>query len=108
MTRMPTPQNDVRYAPPRFGNGMGTTGLVIGVAGLLLVWVPGLGILLGPLGLTFSAVGYGNVRRGTATNRGVSIAGLILGIVNPIASVAFVVILMRVLCGDSTESICVF
>ena len=74
MTRMPTPQNDVRYAPPRFGNGMGTTGLVIGVAGLLLVWVPGLGIFSAPR-ITFSAVGYGNVRRGTATNRRVSIAG---------------------------------
>ena len=77
MNRMPTPQNDIRYAPPRFANGMGTTGLVIGVAGLLLVWVPGLG--LRPLALVFSAVGYGNVRRGTATNRRVSITGLILG-----------------------------
>ncbi|MFF0742653.1 DUF4190 domain-containing protein [Streptomyces sp. NPDC004111] len=68
--------------PPR--NGMGVTALVLGLVstllGLLVVlfwatWLPGL------LALVFGLVALGQVRRGTATNKGAAVAGAVLGAV---------------------------
>ncbi|MFJ6701002.1 DUF4190 domain-containing protein [Streptomyces sp. NPDC091272] len=77
--------------PPQApSNGMGTAALVLGIIGVLLgtvaflfwaSWLPAL------LALIFGIVGLGQVRQGTATNRGVAFSGLILGVVGVLFAV---------------------
>jgi hypothetical protein len=63
-------------------NGVGTTALVIGVVGLVLVvlllFAP-LGALLGLVAVVLGIVGLIRVNRGDADNRGQAVAGLITG-----------------------------
>ena len=61
-------------------NGMGTTGLVTGIIGACLAWAPVLGFILGILGVVFGSIGWYHANQGKATNKGMSIAGLILGV----------------------------
>ncbi|MFD7549685.1 DUF4190 domain-containing protein [Streptomyces sp. NPDC059816] len=74
--------------PPR--NGMGIAALVLGVVGVLLglvviffwmSWLPAL------LALVFGCIGLSHVRKGVATNRGMALAGVILGVVGLLVSV---------------------
>ncbi|MGW1159649.1 DUF4190 domain-containing protein [Streptomyces sp. NPDC002519] len=73
------------YAPSaQPSNGMGTTGLVLGIIGLVcsltfFLWF--FGIILGILAIIFGAVGRGKAKRGEATNKGAATAGLVCGIV---------------------------
>lgn len=69
------------YQPPR--NGMGITALVLGIVGVLLgllvflfwaSWLPAL------LAVVFGIIGLGNVRNGAATNKGMAMTGMILGL----------------------------
>jgi hypothetical protein len=66
------------YLPP--SNGMGVTGLVTGIIGACLAWVPILGFILGVLGIVFGGIGVYYANQGRATNKGAAIAGLVLGI----------------------------
>ncbi|MGH3855194.1 MAG: DUF4190 domain-containing protein [Pseudonocardiaceae bacterium] len=59
---------------------MGVTGLVTGIVGACLAWVPVLGFILGILGVVFGSIGWYYANQGHATNRGMSIAGLVLGV----------------------------
>jgi hypothetical protein len=63
-------------------NGMGTTALVLGVVGLVLVllllFAP-LGAFLGLLAVLFGIVGLIRVNRGEADNRGQAVGGLVTG-----------------------------
>ncbi|MGH3571638.1 MAG: hypothetical protein ACRDUW_07395 [Pseudonocardiaceae bacterium] len=74
---MTAPSSNVGVAP---SNGMGVTGLVTGIIGATLAWVPVLGFILGILGVVFGSIGWYYANQGSATNKGTSIAGLILGI----------------------------
>ena len=73
------------YAMPlQPSNGMGTTGLVLGIIGVVcsltfFLWF--FGVILGILGIIFGAVGRGKANRGEATNKGAATAGLVCGIV---------------------------
>jgi hypothetical protein len=69
----PAPAPDVRPA-----NGLGTASLVLGIAGITLCWVI-VGGLAGIPALVLGIVGRARVRRGRATNRGVTTAGITLG-----------------------------
>ncbi|MFJ7903920.1 DUF4190 domain-containing protein [Streptomyces sp. NPDC096198] len=65
-------------------NGMGTTGLVLGIIGVvcsLTIFLWFFGVLLGVLAIIFGAVGRGKAKRGEATNKGAATAGLVCGIV---------------------------
>lgn len=62
-------------------NGMGTTGMILGIVGASLSLVPVLGFILGILATTFGAIGLVKANKGEATNRGQSIAGLSLGVI---------------------------
>jgi hypothetical protein len=62
-------------------NGLGTAGLVLGIVGAALSLVPVLGFILGVLATTFGGIGVAKANRGEATNRGMAIAGLVLGII---------------------------
>jgi heme/copper-type cytochrome/quinol oxidase subunit 2 len=64
-------------------NGLGTTGFVLGLVGLVLSPIPIVGLVAWPLvvlGVVFSAIGIARTRSGKATNKGLSIAGLVLSI----------------------------
>ncbi|MFE1249883.1 DUF4190 domain-containing protein [Streptomyces sp. NPDC058735] len=77
--------------PPGYGmppaqpsNGMGTTGLVLGIIGVVcsvtfLLWF--FGVILGILAIIFGAIGRGKATRGEATNKGAATAGLVCGII---------------------------
>lgn len=70
--------------PPQPSNGMGTTGLVLGIIGVVcsltfFLWF--FGVILGILGIIFGAIGRGKANRGEATNKGAATAGLVCGIV---------------------------
>jgi uncharacterized membrane protein len=63
---------------------MGTTGLVLGIIGVVcsltfFLWF--FGVILGILGIIFGAIGRGKASRGEATNKGAATAGLVCGIV---------------------------
>jgi hypothetical protein len=65
-------------------NGMGTTGLVLGIIGVVfsltfVLWF--FGVILGILAIIFGAIGRGRAGRGEATNKGAATAGLVCGIV---------------------------
>ncbi|MEV7287463.1 DUF4190 domain-containing protein [Streptomyces sp. NPDC093252] len=65
-------------------NGLGTTGLVLGIIGVVcsltfFLWF--FGVILGILAIIFGAIGRGKANRGEATNKGAATAGLVCGIV---------------------------
>ena len=60
-------------------NGMGITALVLGIVGLLLSWVPFVWIT-SILAIIFGALGAKRASRGEATNRGMALWGMWLGI----------------------------
>ncbi|TJZ57370.1 DUF4190 domain-containing protein [Streptomyces piniterrae] len=80
--RAPYPMAPMGVVQPR--NGMGVTALVLGIVGVVLgllvivfwiSWLPAL------LAVIFGVVGLSQVRKGLATNRGMALAGVILGVV---------------------------
>lgn len=64
-------------------NGMGTAAFVVGLIGLLIAIIPFLGIAAFPLAvlaIVFGMIGAFRADRGEANNRGMAMAGLVLGI----------------------------
>jgi hypothetical protein len=83
-----------RAAPPR--NGLGTAGFVLGLVGLVFSPIPFVGVVAWPLvvlGLVLSAVGVARVRAGKATNKGLSIAGVVVSVLGLVVSILWVVVL---------------
>lgn len=62
-------------------NGLGTAGMVLGIVGAVICLVPVVGFLLGLLATIFGGIGLTKANRGEATNKGMAIAGLVLGII---------------------------
>jgi hypothetical protein len=86
----PAPQ----AAPPR--NGLGTAGFVLGLVGLVFSPIPFVGVVAWPLvvlGLILSAVGVARVRAGKATNKGLSIAGIVVSALGLVVSILWVVVI---------------
>ncbi|MFB9736233.1 hypothetical protein ACFQE4_23520 [Streptomyces thermocoprophilus] len=77
-------------------NGMGTTGLVIGIvsAGIFCLWP--LSIILGILAVIFGAVGRSRANQGVATNGGQALAGMICGAAGLVLGVGILVLLITV------------
>ncbi|MET9969322.1 DUF4190 domain-containing protein [Streptomyces sp. NPDC006356] len=78
------PQTPGYAMPMQPSNGMGTTGLVLGIIGVVcsltfFLWF--FGVILGILGIIFGAIGRSKANRGEATNKGAATAGLVCGIV---------------------------
>jgi hypothetical protein len=69
------------------GNGLAVAGLVCGLVGLLLF-----NYILGPLAIIFGGVGLSRANRG-AGHRGMSLAAIVLGIVDLLVWVVLVVAL---------------
>ncbi|PCG86175.1 hypothetical protein CIB93_10625 [Streptomyces sp. WZ.A104] len=64
---------------PAPSNGLGTAAMVLGIVSVVGFCLYGINIILGILALIFGIIGLGRAKRGEATNRGMAIAGIILG-----------------------------
>ena len=73
-------------------NGLGVAGFVTGLLGLIFFWVPGLGLVLGALGIVLGGVAVSASRK-VGSNNGLGIAGLILGIVSLIPAILVLIAL---------------
>lgn len=86
---------DTGSAPPPSGtapkNLWGVLSLIAGIVGILLAWII-FGGVVGIAGVVFGLVGLSAVRSGRATNRAMSIWGVILSGVAILMSIAFVVV----------------
>ncbi|MGW7054569.1 DUF4190 domain-containing protein [Streptomyces sp. NPDC054887] len=75
---------------PAPANGYGITAMVLGIIAVTFFCAYGLGIILGILALIFGILGRKRVQRGEATNAGMALAGIILGVVGFVLSAAFI------------------
>lgn len=76
--------NPPQQSAVRPSNGLGTTGFVLGLVGLLFSFIPVIGLVAWPLvilGIIFSAIGISKASKGRATNKGLAIAGLVVSVV---------------------------
>ena len=108
MSEPPPPQPPPQYGaypggyppPPRYGgyypppaatpkNGLGIASLVVAIIALFTVFG---GIVLGVVAVILGFLGRGRVQRGEATNGGVAIAGIVLGVLSILVSVAAIAI----------------
>jgi hypothetical protein len=80
------------YPPPPGApkNGVGIASLVLAIVALLSVWTVFVAVVLGPAAVVVGIIGRGRVKRGTANNGGVAIAGIALGALAIIVGVAFI------------------
>ncbi|WP_020667431.1 DUF4190 domain-containing protein [Amycolatopsis nigrescens] len=84
--------------PPAPRNGLGTAGFVLGLVGLVFSPIPIIGVIAWPLvvlGLVFSAVGLSLVGKGKATNKGLSIAGIIVSVLGLVVSIVVAVLVNK-------------
>ena len=87
------PQPYGGYPPPvpvAPKNGLGTASLVVAIISLFTLFG---GVVLGIVAVVLGLMGRGRVKRGEATNGGVAMAGIVLGFLSIIVSIAaFVVV----------------
>lgn len=88
------------YPPPGYAapqpvapkNGLGIAALILAVIGLLSVATVFAPILLGAIAVVIGILGRGRVKRGTADNGGVAVAGIVLGALAIVVGLAFIAI----------------
>lgn len=76
-------------------NGLGTTGFVLGLIGLVFSFIPLIGVVAWPLvilGIIFSAIGLSKATKGHATNKGLAIAGLVVSVVGLVICILWVAV----------------
>jgi hypothetical protein len=83
-----TGEQGVRSGAPK--NGIGLAALIVGIVSLLLAWVPFLG-LIGIVAVVLGIIGLRRVKARVATNKGMALAGLILGILAVLAGIFWIV-----------------
>lgn len=90
----PPPEPYYGYPPPptQPRNGLGIAALVIGILAIPAALLMGGGIPLGIVALVLGIVGWRRSKRGEATNGGVAIAGIVLGALGIVVSVALIAI----------------
>lgn len=87
---------------PAPNNGLGTAAMVIGIISVVGFCLYGVNIILGILALIFGIIGLGRAKRGEATNRGMALAGVILGSVGIVVGAAILgVIIWAATSADS-------
>ncbi|MGH9290828.1 MAG: hypothetical protein ACRD0V_21450 [Acidimicrobiales bacterium] len=78
MTTTQHPHPPTTRTPPA-RNGHGTAALTLALTGLVFTILPPLAFILGGLAVLFGLLGLGRLRRGEATNNGVTATGTFLG-----------------------------
>jgi hypothetical protein len=88
----PPPPPHYGYPPPAIEprNGLGITSLILAIIALLGVWSVVAGIILGLTAVLIGFLARGRVKRGTANNGGVAIAGMVLGALAVVVGVVFI------------------
>jgi hypothetical protein len=88
----PPPQPYAGFAPPPTGpkNGLGIAALIVAIVGLVFCWTVFGGIILGLVAAVIGFVARGRVKRGEATNGGVAVAGIVLGILAIVLGLVFI------------------
>src|SRR5262245_20692579 len=83
----PPPLQQTYMAPPpqpvyvtNRTNGIATAGMVLGIVGICLFFIPFLGVILGILAVVFGAIGIGNAKKGQG-NHSRAVSGIATGIV---------------------------
>jgi hypothetical protein len=77
-------------------NGIGIGGFVTGLLGLILCWIPILGVVLGALGVILGGVGTSRARR-EGSGAGLSVAGVVCGAIGFIIAVIIWIAAARIL-----------
>lgn len=72
-------------------NGLGIAALVLGLLAVVLSWTILGALVLGVLALIFGFLGRARVKRGEATNGGMSVAGIVLGIIGLLLAIGLLV-----------------
>lgn len=90
-------------AAPR--NGLGIAALVLGLLALFTSWTVIGGILFGLLAIILGIVGRGRAKRGEANNGGMALAGVILGALGLLISVALIAIGASLLSSDTVQNL---
>ena len=89
----PAPYGDYYQGPPPAPkNGLGVAALVVAIIALIGSFSVVGGILLGIVAVILGFIARGRAKSGEATNGGVALAGIILGVVSIIAGLAFIAI----------------
>jgi len=87
----PMPYGDYyQSAPAAPKNGLGIAALVVAIIALLGSFSIIGGIIGGVVAVILGVIGRGRAKRGEANNGGVALAGVILGVISIIASLAFI------------------
>ncbi|MFI8292503.1 DUF4190 domain-containing protein [Streptomyces sp. ms191] len=84
-------------------NGMGTASMVLGIIATAGFCLYGLGAILGILALIFGVIGLKKAGRGEATNRGMAIAGIVLGAIGTLVSAVFLGFIIWAIAQDSSS-----
>ena len=94
----PTPQPYWGFSAPPTNpkNGLGIASLVVAIVGILVSMTLVGGVILGSAALVMGSVARTRVKHGQATNGGVAMAGIVLGIV---AAVLPVILVLAVVFG---------
>ena len=87
----PAPYSGSGFTPPPVGpkNGLGIAALVVAIIALFSVVG---GIVLGVVAIILGVLGLQRARRGEATNGGIAIAGIVLGILSIIEAIVVIVL----------------
>jgi Domain of unknown function (DUF4190) len=86
-------------AAPR--NGFGIAALVLGLLALVLSLTVIGGIVFGILALIFGLLGRARAKRGESTNGGLSVAGVVLGVIGALIAIGLVVSVLNSPAGHS-------
>jgi hypothetical protein len=92
----PAPQYGYQPYQQPLGAGMATTGMVLGIVGIVLCWTAFGGMLLGLLALVFGIIGLQRVRRGEGSGRGRAITGIVTGALGLVLGVVFLFVWLAV------------
>ncbi|MET9932052.1 MULTISPECIES: DUF4190 domain-containing protein [unclassified Streptomyces] len=93
-------------APPPQRSGLGVGALVVGILGLVFGIVPflfWLGGILGVLALVLGVVGLGRARRGETNDKGQAVAGIALGSVAIVVSLAWLAVFLAAFAVDRAD-----
>lgn len=82
------------YPPPPSSrrNGLGIAALVLAIVALFAFWSVIGGAAIGVVAVILGIVGWGRAKRGEASNGGVAIAGIVLGALAVVVSLAFIAV----------------
>lgn len=92
---LPPPYATPPQIPRRPVNWLGTTALAMAIVGLIFCWSVFGGVIFGVMAIIVGVNARGRVKRGEATNGAVATAGIALGVLAVVVSLAVIPIWVR-------------